>query len=87
MSAVFEPIRPRPAPVKTEGLIPWIRANLFGDWRSSVTTIAIVALAAYVLPGLVNWAVLSAVLAPDAETCQAARGTALAVRNCATWLA
>jgi len=75
MSAVFEPIKPRPAPVKTEGLVPWIRANLFGDWRSSATTIAIVALAVYVLPGLVNWAVLNAVLAPNAETCQAARGT------------
>jgi general L-amino acid transport system permease protein len=75
MSAVFEPIKPRPAPVKTEGLIPWIRANLFGNWRSSITTIAIVVLGAYVLPGLVQWAVLNAVVAPNAESCQAARGS------------
>jgi len=74
MSVVFEPIKPRPAPIKTEGFIPWIRANLFGDLRSSAVTIAIIVLAIYVVPALVDWAVLHAVFVTNAETCQAARG-------------
>jgi general L-amino acid transport system permease protein len=75
VSAVYQPIAPRLAPVKTEGLIPWIRANLFADWKSAITTIAIVALLAYVLPGLLNWGLLRAVFEPNADVCQAARGT------------
>jgi general L-amino acid transport system permease protein len=74
MSAVFEPIPPRPAPVKTEGFIPWIRANLFGGWKTSATTIVMLLLAIYFLPGLFNWAVIHAVIKPDAAVCQEARG-------------
>ena len=70
----FVPIAPRPAPVKTEGFVPWVRSNLFGDWKSALTTVVVVALALYVLPGLVNWLVLQAVVAPNADACQAARG-------------
>ena len=74
MSAVFEPIPSRPAPVKTEGFIPWVRANLFGGWKTSATTIIMLLLAIYFLPELFNWAVLHAVLRPDAAACQEARG-------------
>jgi general L-amino acid transport system permease protein len=74
MAAVFEPIPARPAPVKTEGLVPWIRANLFGDFKSGLATLAIAALALYYLPGFFSWAVANAVLATDADACQAARG-------------
>jgi general L-amino acid transport system permease protein len=75
VSAVFQPIASRPSPVKTEGAIPWIRSNLFGDLRSSVATLVILALAVYFLPGLFSWAIGHAVIAPDANVCQAARGT------------
>jgi general L-amino acid transport system permease protein len=75
MSASFEPITPRPAPIKTEGLVPWIRTNLFADWKSALTTVVIIALAVMYLPALVNWAVVQAVFTTDAEACQAARGT------------
>ncbi|MCS6945285.1 MAG: amino acid ABC transporter permease, partial [Sutterellaceae bacterium] len=75
MGAVFEPIPPRPAPVKTEGLLPWIRANLFGDVKSALATLILVALAAYYLPAFFGWAVAKAVLATDANACQAARGS------------
>ena len=34
MSDIFQPIAPRPAPVRTEGLVPWIRRNLFADWKA-----------------------------------------------------
>ena len=74
MSAVFEPIAARPAPVRTEGLVPWIRGNLFGDWRSAATTIVIVGLILYWLPGLLQWSVLRAVYETDADLCQQARG-------------
>lgn len=75
MGAVFEPIPPRPAPVKTEGLLPWIRANLFGDVKSALTTLILVALAGYYLPAFFGWAVAQAVFATDANACQAARGS------------
>jgi general L-amino acid transport system permease protein len=74
MAAVFTPIAARPAPVKTEGFVPWLRRNLFGDWKSTATTIAIVALAVIYLPPLANWAVFRAVFEPSLTDCQAARG-------------
>ncbi len=74
MAVVFQPIAPRPAPVKTEGLVPWVRANLFGDWKSGLATVAIVAVAIYYLPGFFAWAVTNAVLTQDANLCQQARG-------------
>ena len=74
MAAVFQPIAPRSAPIRTEGAIPWIRANLFGDWMSSVTTIVFLGLALYFLPGTLRWLVLDAVFQPNADACQAARG-------------
>ncbi len=75
MGVVFQPIPPRPAPVKTEGVVPWIRANLFGDVKSSIATLVILALGLYYLPGFFSWAVTNAVLVTDANVCQAARGT------------
>ena len=36
MDKVFKPIQPRSAPIKTEGLVPWVKANLIGDWRPRV---------------------------------------------------
>jgi general L-amino acid transport system permease protein len=71
---IFKSIEPRPAPVKTEGFVPWVRKNLFGNLPSSVATIVMLALALWLLPQLLNWAVFQAVAAPDAEKCQAARG-------------
>ncbi|MCL4746547.1 MAG: amino acid ABC transporter permease [Burkholderiaceae bacterium] len=75
MSAVFESIQPRPAPIKTEGWVPWIRANLFGDWRNVLTTVIVLLLALLYVPRLVDWGLVQAVFQPDADVCQAARGT------------
>jgi general L-amino acid transport system permease protein len=74
MSATFTPIEARPAPVNTAGLGPWVRRNLFGNLPSSIVTLALLALVAWLLPQLINWAIVKAVFAPDAEQCQAARG-------------
>jgi general L-amino acid transport system permease protein len=75
VSAVFTPIAPRPAPVRTTGAVAWARANLFADWPSTLATVALAILALYLLPGVWRWAIAEAVFAPDANACQAARGT------------
>lgn len=74
MADTFTPVPARPAPVNTEGLVPWIRRNLFADWKSAVVTLALIGLALYVLPHLLRWGVAQAVFGADADACQAARG-------------
>src|SRR5512139_779835 len=75
MADTFQSIAPRPAPVRTEGAVPWIRRNLFGNWKSGLTTVLLAALALALLPGLAQWAVAQAVFPANAEACQAARGS------------
>jgi len=74
MSAVFQPIPSRAPPVRQAGLVPWVRRNLFGDWKSSVTTIIVLGLVLYYLPQLADWALFQAIFQPNAEICQKARG-------------
>ena len=71
----FKPVAPRPPPVAIEGFSPGIKRNLFGDWKSSLTTVSLVALVLYLLPGMAQWGALNAVFGANAEACQAARGT------------
>lgn len=74
MADAHLPIAPRPSPVRTTGFMPWARRNLFADWRSTLTTLFVGAIIVYLLPGLINWALLRAVYVNDADACQAARG-------------
>ncbi len=74
MSAVFKPIPSRSAPIRTEGFVPWIRANLLADWRSKLTTAVIIGLALLYLPAIIEWALVKAVYRTDYDACQAARG-------------
>ena len=74
MAAVFTPIAPRPAPVRTEGFVPWLRRNLFGDWKSTLTTLVIAVVGLVYLPPLANWAIFQAVFEPSLADCQSARG-------------
>ncbi len=73
-TTIFKSIEPRPAPVKTEGLVPWVRRNLFGNLPSSIATVVMLGLAVWLIPQLLNWAVFKAVAVANAEQCQAARG-------------
>jgi general L-amino acid transport system permease protein len=73
MNDTFQPIAPRPAPVNTEGLVPWMRSNLFGNPASTVATLVLLAAAVYWLPGALSWLLFKAVWAPDLAQCQAAR--------------
>ena len=74
MAATFQPIAPRPAPARTRGIVARIRANLFADWKSTLATLLIAAVAFHLLPGFIDWAIAKAVYRPDADACQAARG-------------
>jgi general L-amino acid transport system permease protein len=73
-TASFQPIAPRPAPVRTEGLGPWVKRNLFSNLPSTVATLVLIALAVWFLPQLLNFALFKAVFAANYEQCQAVRG-------------
>ncbi len=74
MAETFHPIAPRPAPVRMEGLLPWVRKNLFGDWRSTLATVLLLLLALLLIPSLLRWGLLHAVFGSDPNACQATRG-------------
>jgi general L-amino acid transport system permease protein len=74
VAAGFHPIAPRAAPAKTRGVAARIRANLFADWKSTLATLVMIALAIHLLPGFVEWVLTKAVFSPNADACQAARG-------------
>jgi general L-amino acid transport system permease protein len=70
----YQPIEARQAPVNTEGLVAWIRGNLFGDWKTGLTSVLIFAFFAAYLPNFFSWAFLQAVWSPDHVACKAAEG-------------
>ena len=67
----FQTIPARPAPVKTEGPVAWIRINLFSGLVTSLLTLVVGAVLLYLLPKLFSWAVLHAVWRPNFEACRA----------------
>ena len=68
---IFEPIAARAAPVRSQGLVPWIKLNLFADTATSVATVVVGALLLWYLPQLLHWALLTAQWSPNAEACRA----------------
>ena len=70
-SPPFTPISPRSAPVRTDGLMFWLRANLFNGWKTSLATIFIGGFLLWYVPQFLNWALFSARWAPVAEACRA----------------
>ncbi|WP_342128881.1 amino acid ABC transporter permease [Hydrogenophaga sp. OTU3427] len=67
----FTPIPARPAPVRTDGAVAWMRSNLFGDTRTTIATLVIGAALLWYLPQLLHWALVSAYWRPDADACRA----------------
>ena len=67
----FQPIAPRPAPVNTEGPVAWVKANLLADWKTSLATLLVGALLLWLVPQLLNWAIVKAVWAADYDACRA----------------
>ncbi len=74
-STIFVPIDPRPAPIKTEGALAWIRDNLFNNKVNSIITVLIGLLLLYLIPHAWSWLVSNAVWQANLEKCNAARGT------------
>ena len=70
----FEQVAARPAPVKTEGLLAWIRGNLFGNLGTSLGTVAIGLILLAIVPRFLGWALVNAVWAKDFDACHAAAG-------------
>jgi len=70
-TVIFQSLPARPAPVNTEGLVPWIRSNLFGNWQSIVTTLIVGGLLLYYVPQFLKWAVFTATTVPNADGCRA----------------
>ncbi len=66
----FLPIDARPAPVKTEGLVAWIRINLFSDWVTGLMTLVVGGALLYVVPQFLDWAVFRASWRPNFEACR-----------------
>jgi general L-amino acid transport system permease protein len=75
MTQVFVSLPARSAPVKTEGLVPWIRSNLFASMPNAILSALILGLLLWTVFGALRWGVFSAVTAADADMCQAARGS------------
>ena len=69
----FQPTPPR-RPPPPPGLAARLRESLFSHWLSGTATVLILALLAWGLPRLLDWALWQAVWTPDPEACQAARG-------------
>ena len=67
----FQPIAPRPAPVRTDGPVAWAQRNLFADWKTTLATLTIGGVLLWYLPQLLNWALFTAMWTPDAEACRA----------------
>lgn len=60
-----------PPPKSEVGVIHWLRENLFSTWYNSVGTLAVLYLFYLVVPGLIDWTLISAVW--DAQSNQDCR--------------
>lgn len=61
----------KPAPIATEGLMAWMRDNLFSSVMNTILTIAAFSLVLYMLPGMLSWLVFKANWVGGAEACMA----------------
>ena len=64
------PIAARLAPRQTEGLLAWMRLNLFGDKSTSLMTILIGGVLLYLTYEFLDWAIFRAAWRPDYEACR-----------------
>jgi general L-amino acid transport system permease protein len=66
----FQPIAPRPAPRRTQGLLAWLRINLFGDWITSLMTVVLGGALLYLITQFISWAIFRASWHPNFEACR-----------------
>lgn len=70
----FQSIAPRPAPVRTEGLLAWCKLNLFSSWGTSLGTVLVGAALLALVPKFLQWALINAAWVSDYNVCHAASG-------------
>ena len=70
IAKTFQPIASRPAPLQTEGIVGWIRTNLFGDWVTALMTIVIGGTLLYLIPQFLSWALFRASWLPNFDACR-----------------
>ena len=69
-SQTFQPIKARPAPVQTSGIIAWTRIHLFADWATALMTVVIGGALLYLVPQLLSWAIFRASWIPNFNACR-----------------
>ena len=74
MTDIFITKPARLAPVKTQGMVPWLKANLFASIPNAVVSVLILSAFAWAVLNALRWGVFNAVTATDPDLCQAARG-------------
>jgi len=63
---------PEPPPGSTTGVMGWLRENLFSTWANAALTVVAIGLLAWMLPGLIDWAILKSVWhASSLQECRA----------------
>ena len=72
----FQPIEARPAPNKTEGLLAWVKINLFGGPITGLLTVLIGGALLYLIPQFLSWAIFRAAWAPNYDACRVDGGGA-----------
>ncbi len=68
-------IAPRPAPRRISGPLPWMRRNLFSSVPNALASLLLLAFVAWLAQAGWRWGIANAVFVPDADKCQAARGS------------
>jgi general L-amino acid transport system permease protein len=71
-ATTFRSIAARPAPVNTEGPVAWVKANLLGDWKTTLSTIIVGGILLWYVPQILNWAFVTANWKPNYEACRVA---------------
>src|SRR5260370_12592125 len=60
----------RPPP-RTHGVIPWLRANLFGSVFNTILTLVALYILAVTVPPLIRWTLIDAIwTAPNGQACR-----------------
>ena len=70
-ATTFQSIPARPAPVNTEGPVAWVKANLLGDWKTTLSTVIVSGFLLWYVPQILNWAFFTASWIPNFEACRA----------------
>jgi len=61
----------KPAPVRTDGLVVWLRDNLFNGPYNTIMTLIVAGLVLYAVPPALNWMIFNANFSGGAEACRA----------------